>query len=506
MSFIPDKSEIFSEISSIKALQDGLPELNKLFNSFDSVKSKSGDLIPLMLDLLKTLLGDQIKETFKELLKETDKIESKIKKTIIKTTLKQVSKKTDFKLSQIQNPILNINIKNIDIEGTLKVDPNTDLGKFYYGKAAPLANVPNDPSIQVAVEPGGDFTKFLFDVKQNGEGNWKNIVQVDWPNGQNELKVSIGPSYLAGKSFEDFLTDFLDSVKILDLSVLFSTILDTLFGAISSLVDTGAEWLENKIKLKVLVDKIIEEEAFADSQTPTKYNNDFFLFNKEETDFINFKTTSIANGDNLQNLGCGYLATNIDLRDFEDGFNLLNNSRPSLIKEGLNNVTDNILKKSVAGANDNDKKNIENNILKEIFENLTAIIFSQTIKPFNVILQQMGESIMNTTGIDPDGFDPSGNIGAPGLQIESDSLNKSAVEDYTQKFQNLNTCIIKEIYSAIVEFLFDIVKAEALKLVRVKIELILQDQFKNYKEQIESAREVLKNVTNILSFINNLSG
>ncbi len=155
MSFIPDKSEIFSEISSIKALQDGLPELNKLFNSFDSVKSKSGDLIPLMLDLLKTLLGDQIKETFKELLKETDKIESKIKKTIIKTTLKQVSKKTDFKLSQIQNPILNINIKNIDIEGTLKVDPNTDLGKFYYGKAAPLANVPNDPSIQVAVEPGG---------------------------------------------------------------------------------------------------------------------------------------------------------------------------------------------------------------------------------------------------------------------------------------------------------------------------------------------------------------
>ena len=61
------------------------------------------------------------------------------------------------------------------------MDPNTDVGKFYYGKAQhPSADqrLPNDPSVQVSVEPGGDFQKFLFETKQTGSGNWKDILNV----------------------------------------------------------------------------------------------------------------------------------------------------------------------------------------------------------------------------------------------------------------------------------------------------------------------------------------
>ena len=101
---------------------------------------------------------------------------------------------------------------------------------------------------------------------------------------------------------------------------------------------------------------------------------------------------------------------------------------------------------------------------------------------------------------------PIGNIGAPGVQINNNSLEKSSVEDYFQKFRTLNICIIKDIYSTIVEFLFGLVKKEILVLLKVRIELLLNTQFQNYRLHIEKAKELLKTVTNLLSFVNNLSG
>ena len=498
MGFISDKSELFGEVAATKAVKDLFPKLNKSFDTFDSVKSKSGNIIPMLLDLLKELSGKELKKHFNELLKKSDKIENKVKDRIAKEILKK-SNNNNFQLSQINNPILKTNVKNIDVDGTLKIDPNTDLGKFYYGKAAEtVPNLPGEPpSVNVSVKPGGDFTKFLFDVKQTGSGNWKNILNADWGN-NDQISFGINPQYLSNNSLENFLKDFLDSVKIIDLSQLFSTILDVIFGAVSSLTDAGSEWLEDKVKLKKIVDKIIEKESLSDGKTPIVYNDDFFKFNKKDREEIRLRTKSISNGDNLVDLGCGTSANNVDIADFDDAFKLLTDSKPSLIKEGLTKSTNEIIKKSTAGASEENKKTIESNIISEIFENLTAVITSQTIKPFNTVLQQMGESLFNTPNIDP-----SSNVGAPGVEINN-TLEKSGVEDYVQKFSNLNTCIVKDIYSILVEFLFDIVKSEVLKLVEKKVALIAADQLQNYREHIEKARELLKTITNLLSFINNL--
>lgn len=497
MGFINDKTDLFGEISATKALFENFPELNKSFNTYQSVKSKSGNMIPMLLDLLKELIGSNIENQFGELLKKTDKIENKIKDVIIKEVLKKV-KESNFSLSGIQNPIVETNIKNIDIDNTLTIPADTDLGKFYYGKAAQVApQLPNNPSIQISPTPGGDFQRFLFDTKQTGSGNWKNIVSVEWLD--EVLKINIDPQYLLNKSLENLLRDFLDSVKILDLSLLTSTILDSVFGTVSSLTDDGAEFLKDKIKLKKLCDKIIDSESLSTGTTPVIYNNDFFNFSKKEKDDIDYLTNNVVNGGNLADLGCGRAETNVDLDDLNTSYDLLQNTKPSLVKDTLVSSMKNILDKSVAGVSNENQNTVKMNIFGQIFEDLTAIIMSQTIKPFNLILQQIGESLVNSAGIDP-----SLPIGAPGLQINNTSLEKSSLEDYFVKFKSLNTCLVKEIYSTIVEFLFDIVKAEVLKLVKIKVSQILQDQQKNYKEQLDSAREVLQNVSNILSFINNI--
>jgi len=507
MGFINDKQELFNELNGLKTIEELAPQFGQLQKNFtsgvDSVKSKSGNIVPLLLDLLKQLIGSNLKDSFDDLLLKTDKIETKVKKTMVSTIMKNTSKKKDFNLQSVQNPLLETNVKNIDIEGTLKIDPDTEMGKFYYGKAAKtVPSLPGEPSVNISAEPGGDFTRFLSDVRKNGSGNWKNILNIEWPSGGEQMKVNLDQSYQDGsKSFENFLTDFLDSVKILDLGLLLSTILDTLFGAVSSLTDAGSEWLENKMKLKELVDKVVDKESLSKKGEPTVYDTNFFNFTDEEKNRINNATNSLTNGNNLADLGCGIFESSVDLRDFDSAFNLLNESSPSSIKKGLTESTDKILKKSTNGLDEDNKKTVELNIISEIFNNLTTIIFSQTIKPFNVILQQIGEGLMNQ-----DVTNPIGNIGAPGVQINNNSLEKSSVEDYFQKFRTLNICIIKDIYSTIVEFLFGLVKKEILVLLKVRIELLLNTQFQNYRLHIEKAKELLKTVTNLLSFVNNLSG
>ena len=499
MGFIDDKTELFKEISTTKALFENFPELKTEFETFKSVKSKKGNVIPLLLDLLKNTLGINLQKEFNEFLKKTDKIENKIKDVIIKQILKK-AKNTNFSLSNINNPVLTTNIKNIDIEGTLKMDPNSDLGKFYYGKAAKLApQLPNNPSIQVAAEPGGDFQKFLFETAKTGSGNWKNIVNVTWLN--DDLSLNIDQQYLTNKSLENLLRDFLDSVKILDLSQVVSSSLDITFGNVSSLTDAGEEWLENKMKLKKLCEKVIEKESLSNQSTPINYDRSYFEFTTEEQNEIRSQVNDISDGDNLADLGCGAVARSIDFDDFSIVFNGLQDVKPSLVKENLTRSVDALINKSVAGLSEENQETAKQNIFQQLWENLTTIMMSQTTKPFNVMLQQMGESLMNTAGnLNTTIIPPSASIGAPGLNIDTTSLTKSGLEDYFTKFKSLNVCLIKDaIYPVITEYLFNLVKKEVLGLVTAKIAEIKEDQLDNYKKQLKSAKEILKQVKNILS-------
>ena len=319
---------------------------------------------------------------------------------------------------------------------------------------------------------------------------------------EDNLKVNIDPATLLNNTFENFLRKFLDSIKILDLGKVVGDILDMCFGTISSLTDAGQEWLENKFKLKVLCDKVIDAEGKSDNNLdPVIYDNSFFVFSQKERDNIRYLTNNTTNGGNLADLGCGTASTSVGLEDFEKVFDLLQNVKPSLVKETLTQSIDGLMSKSVAGVEEENQESVLANLFTQIWEYLTSTIMSQTVKPWNVMLQQMAEGILDTVGVDP-----SSPIGAPGIDINNSSLEKSSVEDYFVKFKSLNVCLIKEIQSIIIEYLFDIVKAELIKLVAIKVAQIQADQYKNYKEQIDSAREILKSVNNIFSLINNLGG
>lgn len=504
MGFIDDKSNLFGEIAVIRSIEENFPKLNKSQVSFDSVKSKSGNLIPFMLDLLKELVGNEVKESFNKILEKTDSIEEVIKEEVIKQTLKSFTSDSNFSLNNINQPILKTNIKNIDLSGNLKINPNEDLGKFYYGKdtlsqSQTFTNITNTSYSVSAEAPPSDFTRFLYNVKESGSGNWKDLLLFDY---ENEVMTVSLSNAMNGSNFETFVRTFMDSIKLLDLSLIVSTILDILFGAISSLSEAGYEWLNNNLKLSKTVNKIIDKESLANEDEPIIYDNSFFDFSKSDLDDIDGKLNGILNGVNLSDLGCGFGETFIDLDDMNDSIDRLNDIRPSYVKNALTEFTNKLIKNSTVGVSDDNRLTVETNIISEILNSLTGIIFSFTMKPSNILLFQIADSFIN------------GGINAPqvdgiysGISFDvqnGENSTKSSTDVFIQKFKTPTVCIVKKIYSIILKILFDLVKAEILKRVPILFKKIAEDQRDNYLAVSKTSKDLLKNVTNLLSFINNL--
>jgi hypothetical protein len=126
-------------------------------------------------------------------------------------------------------------------------------------------------------------------------------------------------------------------------------------------------------------------------------------------------------------------------------------------------------------------------LLAEIFENLPNIFFGMSIKPDVTMMFQMAESMVN--GV------------SGGLDFATTSLTESPLDNFIQQLKEAVVCIIKKIYSLIVEFLFDKVKAEILKLAAVLFSKIAKDQLQNYQAILTTIRNLLEQVNNIFSLI-----
>lgn len=517
MGFIDDKSNLFGEIAVIRSIEENFPELNKAQSSFNSVKSKSGNLIPFMLDLLKELAGNEVKESFNRILLKVTAIEKDMKEEIIRS----LTENGNFSLSAAtQNvtsqPILKTDIKNIDLQGTLKINPNEGLGKNYYGKdtlsqSQTFTAATNNSYSVNASAPPSDFSRFLYNIKESGSGNWRDLLlftyDKDVPVGNNgtaftdTLTVYLSNT-LNGRKLDSFLREFLDSITMLDLSLVVSTILDILFGAVSSLTDAGYEWLNNQLKINKTVDKIINKESLANEDEPIIYDNSFFDFSKSELDEIDRKLDGIVNGVNLVDLGCGFGENFIDLDDMEDSINRLNDIRPSYVKSSLTEFTNKLIKNSTVGVSEDNRITVETNIISEILNALPGLLYGFTMKPSNILLYQIAESLING-GINEPQID--GIYSGVSFEVENgNNSTKSSTDVFMQKFKKPVSCMVKKIYSIILKILFELVKAEILKRVPILFKKIAEDQRDNYLAVSKTSKDLLKNVTNLLSFINSL--
>lgn len=464
MSFINDKFGLVGEIAVSKAIEENFPQLNKGKVSFDSIKSAQGNLIPFFLDLLVMLVDSgEVKSEFTKFIAKTDVWEKDMKESLVQTIIQTYSNNVDFSGITSSFPI-QMDIRNIDINNLLKISADTQTGKYFYGEST------------------SDINTVLSKVTSTGNASYGGIFDFNFTQ-PGTLNVGLLPSY-TNVTFEKLIRDSFNSTRILSPNLLLTKIMDSTYGSLSSISDKSYEWFLEQRKLSTTVEKIINKETLTKTDTNI-YDNSFFQFTKAEMDGIEKTAKDLYDGVNLVNLGCGVGENFIDLKSFDDSFSKINDIRPSLVKEAIVSFTETLINNSTAGISDENKKNVEYNIISEIWKNLTGIFTNMLItNPFVVLMFQISENIVNGGTLD----------------FGVNSLVNSKIDGFIKLLKEPLVCIVKKIYKIVLIYLFKKVKKELLKIIAKRLVKEQEDQRKNYVLILKTAKNLLENV-NIASLI-----
>ena len=366
MSIIDQKRTLLNNIAALKSLNTGFPELN-LSSSFPSLNNNS-NAVDFLLDLIKNLIGfDQLKEELIRFLSiQTNSIEATIK-LILKNILKKYFSCSidalipDFMLDGLGDGF-NICVKQIDFFNLLKVDPETIGGKLIYG------------------EIQKDLNSFLYEVLQGNSGTWKSLIKVEYllqgvVEGQmknNVFNVKIDSSW-TGKTVNDFINNFIDSVVLFTLPSLINKIFDIIFGSISALLGKGRNVIEGEVELEILVNKIVD-------LPDTTINDSYFEFTPDEIDYFNERVNERINGRRILK-DCNFVSSSINIDDLIDTNNqLLSTSTLIEIEQILSNQFSILSNQATDDLDETSREfgqlNFFEQLFKGIVQGLTNVVFA----------------------------------------------------------------------------------------------------------------------------------
>ena len=343
MGFIDDKSNIEKEIGLFKVMNN-LPKGEKATSSIESVKTAKKNILPYLTNMLAVACQDpqdaplpEFNPTFSgptpvgvlreagpvrcnvirilleiliEFLPELIRI---VKEAVAVAIREALSCSSDFKIPLNTVQIMDLSL--IDYNEILRTDPESNLfGGIFYG------------------DPKRDFNRFLYNliqtpfITESWEGKNGPILDVTFIT-PGQISMAVNPNY-EEKSFNDFISDYIDSIEIFNQKMLLGNVMDNFFGNVTSnLVSKGQltfEQIENQQKTNKLIEKILDTDPCQDEIV---FDDSFFEFNNEDLAEIERKSRELGSGLVSIDLGCGVFA-----------FEANNNPLGGVISRELNNM------------------------------------------------------------------------------------------------------------------------------------------------------------------------
>jgi hypothetical protein len=495
MGFVDDKKEVVNSVALFEVLGN-LPK-TKSVSSLESVNSPSLNLMKFLLDLfvvtcndgknttpipgkitytkcdVKRILIDILIEFFPKLV------------TIIKQAIKEAIKAglvcgTNFKLPNT-NARVSIEMKNLDINGLTKIDPNTPIGSTFYGKDATK-----------------DFNRYLSDLAQTGgSGSWKGIINMNYSVQSQKLDVELNPSYLnnggntsfngntpstpKAPSFDNFLNDYTDSLEIINKENLMARVTDKLTGSLSSGLGSSLEKFISQEKVSRLQDKINNSECGGKN-----YNLDdsFYTFSDEEVLEIEEISNQKYKGKTFLDLGCGIQEVSLDTDLFKKTFDDIRNANTAdstgVLVESLETINSDLTKNVSEENKENSKKSLNYKMIEEIPKVFADIIFEPKI----MVLYQLCSKIVN-------GPLPQQPLPPLGTQtnVTTTTIPNIKVEnsfDFSKANSVFFEYVVRKSSDALLEIILNKVKQEIIKIVKEQIILIIKEKAKMRAKAIKS--------------------
>jgi hypothetical protein len=205
-----------------------------------------------------------VKDSFSEALNE---IKSRIPQIITDEMLKELgcSQEQTYDVATLNQQGIYIPIESIDLWGYLKEAPDSTFGKLFYEKdPVVVQDYPFSMNREIykrIANPGlsyfneysknyeGKSKQQIFDftfLNQDGLGNTGNFLQVRLLNRQNSKNL-VG----------EFISDYLNSIQIVDTKNIYLQLFEYLFGAISIERKSGVGQVENTLYFQRILQRIL---------------------------------------------------------------------------------------------------------------------------------------------------------------------------------------------------------------------------------------------------------
>lgn len=466
MGFIDNKATAVNNVSIFEVLGN-LPK-GRITFSLNSISSKDKNLLPFLLDFLTILskppiptipnigndvrnLQQEIKNNFRIpnsntndptnilvdiLVEDYPSLVRILKEGIIQAIKAGLACGVDFTIPS-PTPQLTLKITSIDFLNLLKTDPNTEIGSMFYGTS-----------------PNTDLNWFIYDLIQvGGTNSWKNIIDFSYDSNTEELTIKVNNSY-AGKNFNVFLIDFINSIELLNLEVFVTKLTNLLTGNLDSFLGMSLDKLISLEKTNKLQDKINSSDPCKEDYD-YQYDDSYFTFTNDEIYEIEKKSIDKFNGVTTLNLGCGLVTSTVNPTTSKSVFDEIKSTPPSKINNVIKKSMDLINNDLTSNVPESDKNVAKLSLNFDLINNIPKILTNVVLEPKIVILYQISLKTVNDV-----------------------VLNVTNSFDYAKATKVFFEYVVRESLAAILEIIFKYIKKQVLLLVSQIAAKIIKDQIK----------------------------
>ena len=443
MSLADQKRSVFTTIGSYNSLMEQGEGILQT-DLFPSINNKD-DIVPFLLDVLKTVAGTEaVKEAIGGMFGNLiDEVEPQLK-TVLKKQFIQ-SNADEVLPSSFMNNGITVPVKDIDISGKFKVNPNSVGGSLIYGN------------------PTNSFNGTAYDAVLNA-GSWEEYNSMAMKYIESSDSIQIRPSFTGSMTVGDFFSDYIDDTELVNKKELLSAVMDNFYGTLTKNQSKTEEQAYEELQVEAQLQQVIN-------------GDDSFTILPDELDSLLNKARELVKGEVNYDLGCGLMPSALEFDDFD---NLVKN---------ISGATDPYYIGDQLGATIDESTTATEDATTENMETIKDGFFQRIINIFTV---KMLEAVTTAPQIRT----LFGMMSS--LQNNGTVLLGQATEDMAN-FKTCIKCMAKEIMRLIAEFIFALAIAYLIKLLKPVITRVIKEKINQYSDIIISLTGALSKVKDVIT-------
>lgn len=427
MSLMDDKRNVFTTIGAYTSLKQerSLPDATNLFPSVNNKK----DIVPFLLDVLKVVVGSSALQdlTGKLLTDFVDNIEPQMKTALSKQLIQYNAGDTlpaYFKTTGISVPV-----KNIDVYGKFKSNPNSDTGSLLYDTS----------------QPSFDNKAYDAIVNAGTEIPYNNIL-IKYNTTSDSFVFRANPASVDGTTtVGDWMGDFVNDTVIIKKKEFLTNVMNAVYGSVTTNQGKTQEEVYQELQVSKLIEQLIDDD-------------DSFEISQQDFDELLEKAHALIDGVVYYDMGCGIIGAELPLSGMTEFISSVSGSTDSFaVGNAISATIDESMVNVQEVANEN-KTTIKDGFFQRLIRAIT-----------NVLAQALTTTPQVRTL----------------LAILSATQNNGVVKignakDDMKNFKVFLKCIIKEAMKLINEFIFNLVVAFLVALLVPIMRKIVREKINQY--------------------------